>query len=264
MSNLNLKPPTIRTDPAGLESSTGKIEPGYDSDTFDCSSINDDLQNFKQDPFEDGSISKNYSTSSSLQQFIDDNSDEYENQDLSHDINSPESISRPWSRNSTTSCLSTTATKDGVEGKRFHRHGPTPYSTSILANMVYQQQIQYLHQQQQQQHQQQQIQQQQQLPPPPPQPQQHVHHHHQKHFRHHQQYFEKPSSSTTSNSSFNPTPSGTPLRSFAGANEPSASQVSIKSTRAEFDGDYGDQKPILPTFMPQITLKEKINLLSRE
>lgn len=44
--------------------------------------------------------------------------------------------SRPMSRNSTTSCLSTTATKDGVEGKRFHRYGPSPYSAAIIQNMI--------------------------------------------------------------------------------------------------------------------------------
>lgn len=44
--------------------------------------------------------------------------------------------SRPPSRISTTSCLSTTATKDGIEGKRLHRDGPTPYSTNVIANMV--------------------------------------------------------------------------------------------------------------------------------
>lgn len=38
------------------------------------------------------------------------------------ELSASEDISRPQSRNSTTSCLSTTATKDGVEGKRIHRH----------------------------------------------------------------------------------------------------------------------------------------------
>ena len=62
-----------------------------------------------------------------------------------------ESFSRPLSRNSTTSCLSTTATKDGVEGKKLHRHGPTPYFSSVIANMLQQQQNQQQQQQQQQQ-----------------------------------------------------------------------------------------------------------------
>lgn len=61
-----------------------------------------------------------------------------------------DSISRPISRNSTTSCLSTTATKDGIEGKKLHRHGPTPYFSSVIANMILQQQ----HQQNQQHYQQ--------------------------------------------------------------------------------------------------------------
>ncbi|PVH15107.1 uncharacterized protein CXQ87_002942 [Candidozyma duobushaemuli] len=71
-----------------------------------------------------------------------------------------DSLSRPLSRNSTTSCLSTTATKDGVEGKKLHRHGPTPYFSSVIANMLSQQQQQQ-QQAQQQQAQQQQAQQQQ-------------------------------------------------------------------------------------------------------
>lgn len=38
------------------------------------------------------------------------------------------------------SCLSTTATKDGVEGKKIYRHGPLPYFTNVITNMVQQQQ----------------------------------------------------------------------------------------------------------------------------
>lgn len=49
-------------------------------------------------------------------------------------------ISRPVSRNSTTSCLLTTATKDGIEGKKLHRHGPTPYFSSVIADMISHQQ----------------------------------------------------------------------------------------------------------------------------
>lgn len=52
-----------------------------------------------------------------------------------------EVASRPLSRNSTTSCLSTTATKDGIEGKKHHRHGHTPYFANILTNMLQQQQL---------------------------------------------------------------------------------------------------------------------------
>jgi hypothetical protein len=55
------------------------------------------------------------------------------------DLLQPDPFSRPISRNSTTSCLSTTATKDGIEGKRFHRYGPTPYSSNIISNMMHQQ-----------------------------------------------------------------------------------------------------------------------------
>ena len=46
-----------------------------------------------------------------------------------------ESSSRPLSRNLTTSCLSTTATKDGIEGKRLHRRGPTAFANSIIQGM---------------------------------------------------------------------------------------------------------------------------------
>ncbi|CAK7900037.1 hypothetical protein CAAN1_05S04478 [[Candida] anglica] len=63
----------------------------------------------------------------------------YGDRDISPDlsnVNVSESFSRPLSRNSNTSCLSTTATKDGIEGKRLHRHGPTSYSNNILTNMA--------------------------------------------------------------------------------------------------------------------------------
>lgn len=46
------------------------------------------------------------------------------------------SFSRPLSRNSTTSCLSTTATKDGIEGKRLSRHGPSQYSNNAIISML--------------------------------------------------------------------------------------------------------------------------------
>lgn len=58
---------------------------------------------------------------------------------LGLDLLQPDPFSRPLSRNSTISCLSTTATKDGVEGRRFHRYGPTTYSSNIIANMMHQQ-----------------------------------------------------------------------------------------------------------------------------
>lgn len=46
------------------------------------------------------------------------------------------------SRNSTTSCLSTTATKDGIEGRKIHRTGPNPYSNQLIANMIRNQDLQ--------------------------------------------------------------------------------------------------------------------------
>lgn len=81
----------------------------------------------------DSITSKNLATLAD-QQHINQGSDD------SGDIPDLLSFSRPLSRNSTTSCLSTTATKDGIEGKRFHRHGPTPYSSNIIASMIHSQQ----------------------------------------------------------------------------------------------------------------------------
>jgi hypothetical protein len=212
----------------------------YDSDNFDYSSIGDSENlnaSFSQDdPFESASLAKNYSTTSSLKELIDGISD---NDDMSdgdtsstnnqsttmlHNSDSLDTsfspdFSRPLSRNSTTSCLSTTATKDGIEGKRFRRHGPTTYSSNIIANMIH---LQY------------------------------------------QQQIEKAGHYPTHFSS--PTPMSTPLRSSTNSTVPElfTSQMSINSTMAEFDGDSGDKKPTLPQSLPQITLKEKINLLNRE
>jgi hypothetical protein len=220
---------------------TGKdnFDTPYDSDNFDYSSIGDSENlnaSFNQDdPFESASLAKNYSTTSSLRQLIDDISD---NDDISDGDNSSTNnqttmlhnndsvdtsfspdFSRPLSRNSTTSCLSTTATKDGIEGRRFRRHGPTTYSSNIIANMIH---LQY------------------------------------------QQQIEK--AGYTPNQFLSPTPMATPLRSSTNSTVPDlfASQMSINSTTAEFDGDPGDKKPTLPQSLPQITLKEKINLLNRE
>lgn len=53
--------------------------------------------------------------------------------------NEPNSLYIPspsLSRNSTTSCLSTTATKDGIEGRRIHRTGPNAYSNQIISNLI--------------------------------------------------------------------------------------------------------------------------------
>lgn len=60
--------------------------------------------------------------------------------DSSPEMDRGELISRPMSRNSTMLCLSTTATKDGIEGKKLHRHGPTPYFSNVIANMMHHQQ----------------------------------------------------------------------------------------------------------------------------
>ncbi|CUM67854.1 uncharacterized protein PRCAT00005563001 [Priceomyces carsonii] len=137
-----------------------------------------------------------------------------------------EAILRPSSRNSTTSCFSTMATKDGVEGKKFHRNGPTAYSNSIMASMVHQQALQNYQQLQQQ---------------------------------------VDVSGTESINSSTRVKPSF--FRSFTGnSNEGNQSQVSIKTTNAEHNGEMEEKKTIgidqIPNSEPPFTLKEKINLLN--
>ncbi|CAH6723250.1 hypothetical protein CLIB1444_13S03686 [[Candida] jaroonii] len=66
-----------------------------------------------------------------LNQSLDKSLDESDSRDDSLYLPSPN-----LSRNSTTSCLSTTATKDGVEGRKLHRNGPNPYSNQLIANMI--------------------------------------------------------------------------------------------------------------------------------
>lgn len=66
-----------------------------------------------------------------LNQSLDKSLDEADSRDDSMYLPSPN-----LSRNSTTSCLSTTATKDGVEGRKLHRNGPNPYSNQLIANMI--------------------------------------------------------------------------------------------------------------------------------
>ncbi|CAK9438786.1 uncharacterized protein LODBEIA_P30100 [Lodderomyces beijingensis] len=53
----------------------------------------------------------------------------------SNDHLMPDPYSRPLSQNSTTSCLSTTATKDGIQGKRLRRFGPSAYVSDVISNM---------------------------------------------------------------------------------------------------------------------------------
>ncbi|SCU92484.1 LAMI_0E10682g1_1 [Lachancea mirantina] len=45
-------------------------------------------------------------------------------------------ISRPLSRSSVTSSLSMVATKDGIEGRKVHRYGISPYSLNLLNSMA--------------------------------------------------------------------------------------------------------------------------------
>ncbi|EAZ63767.2 hypothetical protein PICST_52416 [Scheffersomyces stipitis CBS 6054] len=147
-------------------------------------------------------------------------------------------FSRPISRNSTTSCLSTTATKDGIEGKRFHRHGPTTYSSNIIANMIHSQQIQQMKEKQ--------LQQQHQTTPI-------------------LQVTSPPSVQTPSQSVVND----------ASVPDPDYSEYSARTTNAQFDGEGGlggerneqyFEKRLPPNYHmpPPITLKEKINLLNTD
>ncbi|KAI5955712.1 hypothetical protein KGF54_001214 [Candida jiufengensis] len=73
---------------------------------------------------------------------IDDNSSIDQQTNTSLFMNDP--FLRPLSQNSTTSCLSTTATKDGIEGRRLYRNNHLNQYTTNLINNNNQQQ--YLHQ----------------------------------------------------------------------------------------------------------------------
>ncbi|ODV77619.1 uncharacterized protein CANTADRAFT_340033 [Suhomyces tanzawaensis NRRL Y-17324] len=157
-----------------------------------------------------------------------------------------EPISRPLSRNSTTSCLSVTATKDGIEGKKFHRSGPSPYSAKIIANMMWNQQQQQLHGQGS-------------LSPtlsntgPIP-----------------------PSKLAQLNSAKPPEfPSARTPTISSNISEQNYSQNSFKTTDAEFDGDAGFSKEKRATLFekdfahdgsipPPITLNEKIDMLNTD
>lgn len=112
-----------------------------DADSYSVSSKNlriMALQKGSAEPYDQRSSSTNISLASSgsdyQQSFIPDQ-DAYLLDSSQIDVGADE-ISRPVSRNSTTSCLLTTATKDGIEGKKLHRHGPTPYFSSVIADMI--------------------------------------------------------------------------------------------------------------------------------
>ncbi|KAG7195578.1 uncharacterized protein KQ657_003345 [Scheffersomyces spartinae] len=176
-----------------------------------------------------------------------------------------EPISRPLLRTSTTSCLSTTATKDGIEGKKLHRHGPTPYSSSVIASMIQ-------HQEQQQQQQQQQL----------------IHQNAQNNPSGTGSTSNTPHTNTnvtatqkgsSGNNNHPPTKSPLlqslppPLRMSASdfyAMDPNPSLASIKTTNAEFDGEggLGGKTSIgieeYPDSIPQVSLSEKIDLINTD
>ncbi|CUM50560.1 unnamed protein product [Debaryomyces tyrocola] len=152
---------------------------------------------------------------------------------MNHNVLPFESCSRQLSRNSTTSCLSTTATKDGIEGKKLHRHGPTQYSSNIIANMI-QNSNPY--------------------PPPPPS-------HQNRHIYTNTGMTSPPLKPYGQKSSV----TNSPREDRDGV---SITQSSIKSTNAEVDGETEDKKDIdIETYsnsIPPVSLKEKINLLNTD
>lgn len=145
-----------------------------------------------------------------------------------------EAYSRPVSRNSATSCLSTTATKDGIEGRKLHRYGPSVYSSNIISNMIQSQN------------------------------QNHNLNLNQKDA----EFFdlEKSLGSTAS------TPTAAPPVLNTTAVEPTlvnnGSQVSVLTTGAQINGEAGKKKAIAiesySNLQPPISLNEKISLLNTE
>lgn len=157
--------------------------------------------------------------------------------ELNHNLLPYESYSRPLSRNSTTSCLSTTATKDGIEGRKLHRHGPTQYSSNIIASMIQNSS-------------------------------------HQNKYSHgnsealgstHKSY---PPAYTHKLPDANSMVAGQEREREAERDEVSVSHSSIKSTNAAVDGETGDKKNMnIEAYLnavPPVSLKEKINLLNTD
>lgn len=115
-----------------------------DADSFSVSSKNLRIMMLQKgsDVSDLRSSSTNVSLASSgsdyQQAFAPDPDVAYTSDSSQHDgdLDAGDAISRPVSRNSTTLCLLTTATKDGIEGKRLHRHGPTAYFSNVIANMI--------------------------------------------------------------------------------------------------------------------------------
>ncbi|KAK6465539.1 hypothetical protein DFJ63DRAFT_24721 [Scheffersomyces coipomensis] len=178
-------------------------------------------------------------------------------------LQTPDPFARSLSRNSTTSCLSTTATKDGIEGKRLHRHGPTTYSSNIISNMI--------HSQQQQQQQQQQQRSQPSAPISTGSDSTALN-------NNLKQYKSPLSTSNPKSSIPEPSPSQTPMRvsttdSILQDND--QSEYSMLTTQAELDGEPGlggersqrifeHNLPKDYKMPPPVTLNEKINLINTD
>ncbi|CCE85209.1 Piso0_004791 [Millerozyma farinosa CBS 7064] len=146
--------------------------------------------------------------------------------------NGQEPFTRPKSATSTTSCLSTTATKDGIEGKKVRKQG-LPY---LLKNNVG-------------------------SFPKNADPTT---------FQFAQEGFESPSKSLKSAMNINAvcSPSDSPLNHFYGQELSAVSQSSFRSTAAEMNGETGDDRNLqfqrATATQPPVSLNEKINLISIE
>lgn len=120
----------MNLDPRDLES------PEYDNSFDDTLSrlSNQNLLNLNQKDGNDYIATNFDSTNGSVVSDID-----YDNKSINSkddEIDQSNLFAPSLSRNSTTSCLSTTATKDGIEGRKLHRRGPNPYTNQVITTML--------------------------------------------------------------------------------------------------------------------------------
>lgn len=146
--------------------------------------------------------------------------------------NGQEPFTRPKSAASTTSCLSTTATKDGIEGKKVRKQGLPYLLKNNLGSFPKNADPAAL-----------------QLA---------------------QEGFESPSKSLKNAMSVNAvrSPQDSPLNHFYGQELSAVSQSSFRSTAAEMNGETGDERNLqfqrAAATQPPVSLNEKINLISIE
>ncbi|EGV64397.1 hypothetical protein PSN45_003722 [Yamadazyma tenuis] len=120
---------SIYSGKVNFSSSYDADPPEFDSD----SQLDDSLSRLSNESLSSRNL-KIFNVNSDISQndlFNDSSSDGESNGDGNLSVPSPS-----LSRNSTTSCLSTTATKDGIEGRKFHRKGPKAYSNHIISSMI--------------------------------------------------------------------------------------------------------------------------------